>query len=157
MTDSSVRPDFHTLKGRTLPLLRVSAERGQLQFFVSVLGLSDPVYTDVEAARAAGHPDLLIPPTFFFSLELKRSMPHAVLHEYGFDTRRFLHGEQSFDYHRLAYAGETLDFAAEYSDCYEKKGGALKFIERTTRVSRADEPVAVLRNLLVVREMEAVG
>lgn len=147
-------PDFHTLKGRTLPSLRVSAERGQLQFFASVLGLADPVYSDVEAARAAGHPDLLIPPTFFFSLELKRRKPHALLHEYGFDTRQFLHGEQSFDYHRLAYAGEILDFETEYTDCFEKKGGALKFIERTTQVSCAGDSVAVLRNLLIVRELE---
>lgn len=157
MTDSAVLPDFHTLKGRTLPDLQVSAERGRLQFFAKVLGLTDPIYSDVEAAREAGHPDLLIPPTFFFSLELEREKPYAVLHEYGFDTRQFLHGEQYFDYHRLAYAGEEFILSASYTDCYEKKGGALKFIERTTEVTREGTPIARLRNLLVVRELEGMS
>ena len=147
-------PEFHELIGRRLPPLHVRAERGQLRFFASVLGLEDPVHTDVDSARAAGHPDLLIPPTFFFSLELQREKPHAVLHEFGFDTRLFLHGEETFSYHALAFAGEPLTLSAEYTDCYEKKGGALKFVERTTRVTREETPVAELRNVLVIRRTE---
>lgn len=147
-------PEFHELAGRTLPPLTVCAERGQLRFFASVLGIDDPIYTDVAAARSAGLPDLLIPPTFYFSLELQRENPYAVLHEFGFDTREFLHGEEAFTYHAPACAGQELTFDAAYTDCFEKKGGTLKFIERTTRVSRNEEPIAELRNVLIIRRSE---
>jgi acyl dehydratase len=147
-------PEFSELRGRSLPTLHTSAERGQLRFFASVLGLTDPVHSDIDAAKAAGYPDLLIPPTFYFSLELQRPNPHAVIHEFGFDTRQFLHGEQSFDYHALAFAGEELTFTTEYTDAYEKKGGALKFIERTTYVTRQKTPIVDIRNVLVIREVE---
>ncbi len=39
-------------------------ERGRLRMFAAAIGETDPIYTDVEAARAAGHPDLPVPPTF---------------------------------------------------------------------------------------------
>ena len=39
-------------------------ERGRLRFFAETIGLTDPVYFDVEAAKRAGHRDLPVPPTF---------------------------------------------------------------------------------------------
>ena len=37
-------------------------ERGRLRFFARTIGLTDPVYFDVEAARGPGHRDLPAPP-----------------------------------------------------------------------------------------------
>ncbi|MDO8773368.1 MAG: MaoC family dehydratase N-terminal domain-containing protein [Burkholderiaceae bacterium] len=45
-------------------------ERQRLRFFARAIGETDPVYTDVEAARAAGYADLPAPPTFLFSADL---------------------------------------------------------------------------------------
>lgn len=53
----------------------VTVERGRLALFARVTGQTDPVYTDVAAARAAGHPDLPVPPTFIFGLELEAPDP----------------------------------------------------------------------------------
>lgn len=39
------------------------------------------------------------------------------------DLGRILHAEQAFDYHRMAYAGDTLHFDTTVSDVYDKKGG----------------------------------
>ncbi|AHK29138.1 acyl dehydratase [Rhodococcus opacus PD630] len=142
------------LIGRQLPSFTAIAERGQLRFFASVLGETDPVYTDLAHAHEAGYPDLLIPPTFLFSLELTRPNPHGVLAELGVDMRQVLHGEQSFRYHSLAFAGEELVLTPSYSDYYEKKGGALRFLVRRTAVTRKGEPVAELENVLVIRELE---
>ena len=36
-------------------------------FFAAAIGETDPVYTDLDAARAAGHRDLPVPPTFLFA------------------------------------------------------------------------------------------
>lgn len=148
--------DPHTLIGRVLPAFSATAERGRLQLFAEVLGETDRTYFDLDAARAAGYPDLPVPPTFFFSLELGRPNAHGVLAELGVDLRQVLHGEQAFSYQALAFAGQSLDFAPRFSNYYEKKNGALRFLVRRTEVSRGGEPVATLSNTLVIRQLELV-
>lgn len=140
--------------GKRLDPFPVIAERGQLKFFAQVLGETNPVYFNLEAAKAAGYPDLLIPPTFYFSLELQRTDSHELINKLGFDRRQFLHGEEHFMYHALAFAGEELTLTTEYTDYYVKKDGALKFVNRRTFVTRGDELVAEMDNVLAVRELE---
>jgi acyl dehydratase len=132
----------------------VDVERGRLRFFAQVTGQSDPVYTEVDAARAAGHRDLPVPPTFLFCLEMERPDPWDFVAELGVDLRTILHGGQSFEYHAMAFAGDRLTFASGITDRYQKKNGALTFVERTTDVSRDDEPVARLVTTIVLRSAE---
>jgi acyl dehydratase len=148
------RTDPRSLIGRELPAFTVTAERSRLILFAQVIGEEDPVYTDVAAARAAGHPDLPLPPTFLFSLDLERPDPRGVLRDLDVDMRQVLHGEQEFSYRRLAYAGQELHFASRIADYYEKKGGALRFLVRRTDVTRRGDPVAELTNTLVIRRLE---
>ena len=78
--------------------------------------------------------------------------PSTWRQELGIRPDRILHGEQSFDYHRMAYAGDTLHFKTTIADIYDKKGGALEFVVRETRVANQDgEHVADLRSVLVYR------
>ncbi|MEU9888907.1 MaoC family dehydratase N-terminal domain-containing protein [Sphaerisporangium sp. NPDC051011] len=140
-----------TVLGTRLPAFSIAAERGQLQFFAKVVGETDPVYFDVSASTAAGYPDLLVPPTFLFSLELKRPEPYRVLEVVGANLSQALHGEQSFTYHRPVFAGELLCFAPRIVDYYTKKDGALQFVVRRTTVTRQDHVVAELENTLILR------
>ena len=77
-------------------------------------------------------------------LDLDRPDPSSRLETLGADIRTVLHGEQSFDYLRLAYAGDRLTFRTRVSDAYSKKGGALEFVVRTTEVTRDGEPIATI-------------
>ena len=137
--------------GRQLPTFLVNAEAGQLRFFAKATGETNPIYFDEQAARDAGHPNLPLPPTFLFSLEFQIPS-NAWRDELGIVTARILHGEQSFRYHRMAYAGDTLRFEVRIADIYDKKGGALEFVVRETRVTNQHgEHVADLRSVLVQR------
>jgi hypothetical protein len=139
--------------GKQLPSFKATAEAGQLRFFAKAIGETDPVYLDEAAARDAGHPGLPLPPTFLFSLELLNPST-AWRDEMGIRRDRILHGEQSFEYHRLAYAGEALQFDTCIADVYDKKGGALSFVIRETRVTNPrGEHVADLRSALVHRNV----
>lgn len=140
--------------GRRYPPHDVDVERGRLRFFALVTGQRDPVYTDLDAARDAGHPDLPVPPTFLFCLEMERPDPWSFVAGLGIDLRTILHGGQSFEYHAMAYAGDRLTFASEISDVYEKKGGELTFVARTTEVTRDGAPVARLTGTMVLRAGE---
>lgn len=137
--------------GKLLPAFHVVAEAGQLRFFAKVTGETNPLYFDEAVARNAGHPTLPLPPTFLFSLEFGQPSTEW-RSEMGIVPPRILHGEQAFTYHRMAYAGDTLLFEGRIADIYAKKGGALEFIARDTRVTNQNnEHVADLRTILVHR------
>lgn len=138
--------------GHALPPFEVEVEKGRLRFFAKATGQTDAIYIDESAARDAGHPGLPVPPTFLFCLEMESPNPAAIRELLGMDYRSLLHGEQGFSYHAMAYAGDTLRFQQRIDDIYDKKGGALEFVVRKTRVSnQRDELVAELRCVTVVR------
>ena len=138
--------------GHAMPSFEVLVEKGRLHFFAKATGQTDPVYWDEVAARAAGHPALPVPPTFLFCLEMASPDPAAIRHLLGMDYRRLLHGEQGFTYHSLAYAGDVLRCEQRIEDIYDKKGGALEFVLRKTRVTnQRGQPVADLRTVTVLR------
>jgi acyl dehydratase len=138
--------------GTTLPTMTLTIDRGRLRFFAKAIGETDPVYTDVDAAKAAGHPDIPVPPTFLFSVELENPEPFAFLESIGVDLRMVLHGEQSFTYHAAAYPGDELVASPRIADLYTKKGGALEFIVKNTAITRADgTPIAELNSVIVIQ------
>ena len=138
--------------GHALAPFSVPVEAGRLRFFAKATGQTDPVYTDPAAARDAGHRDLPVPPTFLFCLEMEGPNPAAIRELLGLDYRRLLHGEQQFSYHAMAHAGDVLTFEQRIDDIYDKKGGALEFVVRSTRVSNQHGAlVAELRAVTVMR------
>jgi len=138
--------------GHVEPAFEVLVEKGRLKFFAKATGQTDPVYTDEVAAHAAGHPDLPVPPTFLFCLEMEAPDPAAIRNLLGMDYRRLLHGEQGFVYERMAYAGDVLTFEQRVEDIYDKKNGALEFVVRKTIVTnQRGESVAQLRTVSVLR------
>lgn len=148
---------FDEAKARTYVFepVTVTVERGRLAFFARATGQANPVYTDLAAARAAGHQDLPVPPTFFFGLELERPDPFGYLAALGVDLRHVLHGKQSFTYHALAYAGETLTLRSRITSVTVRSGGAMVLLVKTTDITRDGEPVAEASSTIIVRDPEA--
>lgn len=141
--------------GTELPSVTTRVERGRPRFFAKAIGETDPIYTDESAAAAAGHPDLPVPPTFLFGLELEQLDPFGYLTELGIDLRNVLHGEQSFTYDSLAYVGDTLTLRPRITDAYSKKGGLLEFVAKETEVTREDgSSVACMTSLIIIRNLE---
>ncbi len=139
--------------GTVLSRHTVRVEHGRLRFFAKATGQTDPCYTDVAAARARGYPDLPVPSTFLFCLDtLDNPAPRALVEVLGIELGRILHGEQAFEYGRMAFAGDVLHFETRVADIYQKKQGALEFVVRQTSVSNElGEPVATLRSTVVIR------
>lgn len=139
-------------KGLAIAPHTVLVEAGRLKFFAKAVGETNPVYTDPAAAKAAGYRDLPVPPTFLFSLDLEQPDPFGWFNTLGLDLARVLHGTQKFVYHRPACAGDTLTFASKITDIYAKKGGALEFIVKETKVTDASgAPVADLVSTIIQR------
>ena len=63
------------LVGRSYPPSAVyEVGRAKIAEFATAIGDDDPVYRDAEAARAAGHPDVIAPPTFAIAVSLEAAM-----------------------------------------------------------------------------------
>ncbi|MDR2156004.1 MAG: MaoC family dehydratase N-terminal domain-containing protein [Burkholderiaceae bacterium] len=139
-----------SLRGKKLPAHTFEVEKGRLRFFAKATGQTDPVYTDEAAAHRAGYPSLPVPPTFFFCMGMESPHFHDFHNALRLNMQRILHGEQSFVYHRMAFAGDRLTFEPEIADVYDKRNGALEFAVKHTRVTNArGEHVADLREVLV--------
>jgi acyl dehydratase len=137
--------------GKMLRPAVLDIERGRLRFFAQAIGESDPIYTDVDAARAAGYPDLPAPPTFLFAAELDGQSITAMLDDLGVALNRILHGEQQFTYLAPVCAGDTVTVDSRVSDVYAKKGGALEFIVKESMVTnQRGVKVAEMRSVIVV-------
>jgi hypothetical protein len=133
-------------------------ERGRLRFFARTIGMTDPIYFDVDAARRAGHRDLPVPPTFLSnSLELELPDPLGWLAELGGDLTKTTHAEQAFDYRALAYAGDSLVLERRIVDVYTKKGGALEFVVKQTDVKRGEQTLAEIRFVIALRHPEVAA
>ncbi|MGY0498492.1 MaoC family dehydratase N-terminal domain-containing protein [Nocardia sp. FBN12] len=141
----------------TLPGFTVDVERGRLRLFARVIGETDPIFTDVDAARAAGHRDLPVPPTFLFSLTLESAAPFASFDALDIDLRRVLHGEQRFDYTAMAYAGDTIAISERIVDVTVKRGGALELLTKQTEFRCGTELLATATNVAVVRNPEVAA
>jgi len=145
-----------TTKGTSLPPVEVTIERGRIRFFAEVLGETDPAHTDVAAARAAGHPDLVAPPSFFMvveaaaNAELKRRGEKTAAELIGCDFRYLLHGDETYAYSGLIYAGDALTLTTTVLDFFDKKGGAMEFATLSSTLTHPTRGVIVRtsRNLL---------
>lgn len=128
------------------------AHESRLRVFAKAIGEQNPIYTDIEAARQAGHPALPLPPTFLFCLDMDGRDDAGRISRLGLSLAHCLHAEQQFRHHRMAYAGQTLNFRGRVTDLQEKKSGSLIFVSFETQVSnQAGDPVADLTTTLVER------
>jgi acyl dehydratase len=99
-TDVAPRVGYSTgLHTRTI-------DRAKIIEYVDALHLTNPIYRDSAAARAAGFRDIIAPPSLVISFTI---VPRAVkLSTFGIDESRALAGEMAFEHHVPICAGDEL-------------------------------------------------
>ena len=97
------------LVGRTYPPSQpYLVGREKVREFARALGLFDPIYLDVDVARARGFSDLVAPPTYAVRLSMAAAEPVVMDPDLGLDYSRVVHGDQRFEYRRPIVAGDEL-------------------------------------------------
>lgn len=130
----------------------IDVEKGQLALFAMATGQTDPIYSDENAAKAAGLPGIPLPPTFVFSLGNLAQSKEFSIADMGINLPAVLHGEQNFTYHHPIFSGDRIRLRSKVVDIYDKKGGALDFIvQDTTAHNQNDELCVTARTVIVVR------
>lgn len=138
--------------GRQSEPRQILLEQGQLKLFAKAVQETNPIYFDESAAQAAGHRNILAPPTFGSCLRLLAPSTKLSYESLGIDYKRLLHAQEAYEYFQPMYAGDELVLTAEVTDVYEKKGGALQFIVIATSIFRNEELVQTITGTLVMRQ-----
>ena len=115
------------------------------------IGETDPIHTDEEAARAAGHPSLLAPPAFCAVFVRGLGRPDIKLK---FGNISF-HANESMETLAPVYAGDTLTATTRLKDVYAKTGrsGTMAFVVwETSFANQKGQQVATVQESFVSRE-----
>jgi acyl dehydratase len=95
--------------GRTYPpTAPYEVGREKIREFAEAVGDANPVYTDPEAAGTLGHPDVIAPLTFAFTITFSAAAQVVQDPQLGLDYSRVVHGDQKFAYRRPVRAGDRL-------------------------------------------------
>ena len=139
------------LVGRSYPPSAVyEVGRATIAGFAAAIGDPSPLYRDAEAARAAGHPDVIAPPTFAIALTLSAAGVVVADPDVALDYSRVVHGEQRFTHHRPIRAGDRL-VATPTIEAVRSVGGNDLLTTRVDVATEDGEPVCSATSMLVAR------
>lgn len=97
------------IEGRILPPAEpYLVGREKIREFARAVLATNPINFDVDAAIAAGHADLVAPPTFAIVVQEKTLAQLLAEPDAGIDFSRVVHGDQRFTYTRPIVAGDEL-------------------------------------------------
>jgi acyl dehydratase len=124
--------------------------RVKIREFAAAIGDGNPIYRDKEAAREAGHPEVVAPPTFPIVFTLSGAGEALADPGLGLNFAMVVHGEQRFEYTRPIYAGDELVCASTITEI--RSVGRNEMLTVRSDVSTvAGEPVCTTYNTIVER------
>lgn len=139
------------LQGREFPPTRpYLVGREKVREFARAVFAASPINHDVEAARAAGHPDLVAPPTFPVVVQEATLAQLLSEPDAGIDFSRVVHGDQRFTFSRPVFAGDELTATLRVTSV--KSLGAHSMVTAESTIVDADGAhVVTATSTLVVR------
>ncbi len=94
--------------GKTYPSTVYAVGREKVREYAAAVGETNPLYLDLEAARQAGHADVVAPPMFAVVYAGPSVMQGIFDPELGIDFSHLVHGSQEFRWGALVVAGDEI-------------------------------------------------
>lgn len=108
--------------GRVFAPVTYAVGREKIREYANAVGETNPLHTDLDAARAAGHDDLVAPPMFVVVYTSSAIGPAMLDPDVGIDFARMVHGAQEFAWGPLVVAGDEITTEVEVADISERGG-----------------------------------
>ena len=106
--------------GRTFPASApYEVSRVKIAEFANAIGDANPIFRDADAARAAGHADVIAPPTFAIVISMAGSGAALADPGLGLNYAMVVHGEERFEYARPIMAGDVVTAQVTLTDIRE--------------------------------------
>ena len=143
----SVNPE---LVGREFPPVGpYLVGREKVREFARAVLATNPVYLDVAAARAAGHADVVAPPTFPVVLQELTLAQLLAEPDANIDFTRVVHGDQRFTFSRDIVAGDELMATLSVTSVKSLGGHSMVTSESVMTDARGDHVVTATSTLVV--------
>jgi acyl dehydratase len=136
--------------GRSLDPVPYRVTREKIREFALAIGEGALVCTDIDAARAAGHPDLVAPPTFTVTFTMPLVTAFLQDPDFGWDYARMVHADQSIVLHRPVHGGDEV-VTVVHVDSLTTRAGSHMLTLRCEVTDDAGAPVATTKALLVTQ------
>jgi acyl dehydratase len=114
-------PEPAAVIGKAYPPTLYAVGREKIREFALATGETNPLHLDLEAARSAGHRDLVAPPMFIVVPCGPALAPALFDPEVGIDFARMVHGGQRFRWGPLVVAGDELTTVVRVHDVSERE------------------------------------
>ena len=137
--------------GRTFePTEPYEVSAAKIAEFATAVGEQSPLCHSAEAARRAGYPDVIAPPTFAIVIAVTSSA--QVTHDsgLGLNYAMVVHGEQRFEHARPLHAGDVVVARTTIQDI-KGVGGHTMLTTRTDITTVDGEHVCTGHSVLVER------
>ena len=128
--------------GKTYAPTTYAVGREKIREYAAAVGETNPLHLDVEAARAAGHADLVAPPMFAVVYASRAVGPALFDPEVGIDFAMMLHGGQEFEWPQLVIAGDEIETTATVKDI-SKRGGMGFYVFESRSENQRGETVCI--------------
>jgi acyl dehydratase len=118
-----------TAIGKQYAPVSYAVGREKIREYAYAVGETNPLHLDVDAARAAGHRDVVAPP-MFASVYCSRAIGPAMFDpEVGIDFARLVHSGQEFKWGPLVVAGDEISTTLTVKDISERAGSGFYVFE----------------------------
>jgi acyl dehydratase len=128
--------------GKTYPPLTYAVGREKIKEYAAAVGETNPIHLDLDAARAAGHADVVAPPMFAVVYASPSIMPAIFDPELGINTAMMVHGEQEFSWGALVIGGDEITTASAVKEVTER-GGLQFYVFETVSENQRGETVCI--------------
>src|SRR4051795_8444673 len=139
--------------GKTYPPVTYAVGREKIKEYALATGETNPLHLDPEAARAAGHRDVVAPPMFAVVYSAHAIGPAIFDPDVGIDFARMVHGGQEFEWGPLVVAGDEITTECACTDVYER-AGLHYYIFETRSTNQREERVCTGTWTNIVRAAE---
>ena len=141
------------LAGRSYTPDVYAVGREKVREFALATGETEPLYLDLDVARAAGHPDLVAPPMFAVVYQGRALAPAYADPELAIDFAHLLHGAQAFVWGGLVHAGDEITTTTTVASVSERTG-LMFYVLETVSVDQRGETVVTGTWTNIVRPPE---
>jgi acyl dehydratase len=125
--------------GKTYEPVVYAVGREKIKEYARAVGEANPVHLDVQAARDAGHDDVVAPPMFAVVYSAPSVGPLIFDPELELNFAMMVHGAQEFEWGPLVVAGDEITTIASVKDIFEKDGRGYYVLESISTNQRGDQ------------------
>jgi acyl dehydratase len=124
--------------GKTYEPVTYAVGREKVREYAAAVGETNPLHHDLEAARAAGHADLVAPPMFAVVYAGRAVGPAVFDPDVGINFAMMVHGAQEFVWGRPVVAGDEIITTASVKDVADRGGMGFYVFESVSKNQDGD-------------------